>query len=193
MFWNVPLGPKSSAESVPVVLSTDQLVSIPTPASIVTFVKDGIVFSLSTEVNLASKTLNNPVYLLRNPALSGKVIYLWELLSGVDASAVNGIFHIHKNPTVAADGTPELPSNRDIGNVGLSAMEIFSLPTILALGPEMVATEKGQNSNHTNYAAIFSLFVEPGNTILVTGKPEQNNIPGLFTLVWAEVPIVVAP
>lgn len=162
-------------------------VDIPTANTIAKYVEEGKVFSISTTQNMDSAGTDNPLVYIKNPSASGKVLYLYRVVLGLKVENNYGLFKIFKNPTVTADGTSLTKTNRNIGDSNTSSMEAYYLPTVTSNGTEILSYINAANANSVEILKDFSIFVQAGNSVLITGDPKSNGRPAVITAVWAEV------
>lgn len=177
------VGQKAMVDSIPVVLASDQPA---TPSGIQGEVDMDRVFSVATEVNMAAGGTDNPLILLRNPALSGKTLYLVRVQAGNSVANVAAVFKVYHTPTITLNGTVVTPQNRKIGSVVPSAILANTLPTIAVLGTKVSSLANGQNTNSVVFDEEYSVAVPEGKTILLTGSPLSNNRQAVLTMVWVE-------
>jgi len=177
------VGQKAMVSSVPVVFASDQS---PLTVGISGDLDDGKIFSIATEVNMAAAGTDNPLILLRNPAASGKKLYLWKVHAGTSVTNVAAVFKIYKAPTITANGTGLTEVNRKIGGSEVAVATAFSLPTISALGTKFSSLSLGQNNNAVIFAEDYSVVVLVGQDIVITGDPSSNNRQSVLTVIWKE-------
>lgn len=160
--------------------------NFPAATSISSFVNDGKVFTISDQISLATAGSDNLVFLIRNPSGSGKTLYLYRILFGINVVNVLARFKTKKNPTVTATGTAVTPVNNNIGNSNTSAMNVYKASTVSG-GTQLTSITTGQNNSSFDFLGDFSVFLQPGNDLIITGDPASNNREASVTVVWAEV------
>lgn len=176
------LGQKISAQSIPVVLPSDA------SGGESGIVNDGSLFSAAVSVSAAVQGVDNPLVLIRNPAGSGKSLFIWRGRLASTVTNVGITFSIYANPTVLTNGTTLAIVNRNIGGASNpSTVALAStLPTVSSLGTLITVAQVGQNNNSIDMNEDFAVKINPGNSILITGNPNSNNRNAAITLVWQE-------
>jgi hypothetical protein len=163
-------------------------VSVPSAMTISEYVKNNLVYTMCADINLASAGTRNPLVLMKNPAGNTKVLYIYKLAFGIRVANVLGQFDFYANPTVTTNGSAYTPINSNIGGgAGASSMQIYTLPTTSNLGTQLHAYIVGQNSNSFTSLEDCSIFVQPGNSFLLTGDPGSNNRLAAISITWIEV------
>jgi hypothetical protein len=142
-----------------------------------------LYLSNSTFLNITTPT-ERDFLLLRNPAASGKVFTIEELLMTSDENiGATYRVRIYLNPTITANGTSITPINaRQVGTTAVSAL-VSSLPTISARGA--LAYVK----NFTIGSPVVEsgvLLLDPGNNYLVTMQTD-NTANFNITLIHSEL------
>lgn len=145
-----------------------------------------IFYASLSSYNLASAGSNNPIFLLRNPADSGKTIYIFSVSSNCRVTNVQVTFLLFKNPTITANGTAFTPVNANFGSSNASVMGVYTASTISASGTLIIADQVGQNTNSSNMILIERIALVPGNDILIAGDPFSNNRAIVMSVGWAE-------
>lgn len=144
------------------------------------------IFSSTVLVNASSSSLNNPLLYLRNPAGSGKKLYILRASGNTTISNERTLFGVHLNPTVVVNGVATPVVSRDLGGVAVSVVQAFTLPTITALGATISWTPTGDNTSEQEFVGFELALLKPGNNILVSGQPKSNNRVQAITLIWFE-------
>lgn len=150
------------------------------------YVKDDKLFGYGTNVNTASAGTDNPLILLKNPSDSGKNLILYSVVLGISIENNYGVYKIFIDPTISSNGTSETILNKNIGSSVASVMELYQIPTIIANGILNSSYVYGANSNSVIINANFSLLLQPGHNLLITGDPKSNNRTSQITLTWVE-------
>lgn len=176
------VGQKTMANSLAVTIASDQV------GTSIGLVNDGSLYCVSTVLFAATSDIDNGLVLIRNPAGSGKFIYVWRGRFGCITTNVAIVFKIFANPTVTLNGTSLGIVNRNIGMVSppASVALVTTLPTIAASGSTVTIANVGQNNNSIDLNEDFSIKLSPGNSLLITASPNSNNRPTAITLVWQE-------
>lgn len=143
------------------------------------------VFSLSGSFNAATGGADNPIFLIKNPNASGKVMRIRKLWVGCDVGNVICEYTIYYAPTITSNGTAQTPRNQLIGSATVSTMTAFSLPTLSSLGTKIFHYTAGQNSAVPEINP--SINVQANQNIVIAAQPASNNRPVQITVVWAEV------
>lgn len=150
------------------------------------------MFFSNGEVNLPNNGTETPFLLVRNPIGSGRNIRLNEFRPIVlNVGSASVVFRMYSKPTVTATGTPgPITSYRISAVPPVSAMQVFTVPTIAANGTKFAHSFAGVGTNAFMHNIDFDLAVilEPGQDLLVTGRPDANNVLVSAMLDWAEVP-----
>lgn len=147
------------------------------------------LYSLIVTINMATAT-EVRLLLIRNPAGSGKTIYLQRLQVLLTNTAnSSGVIRGYIAPTITTQGTTITPVNTSVGGGGAaSAMNTFSSPTISAVGTLAFATrvQGGDGAQPTDFNFDGSTSLAPGVDVLVTGTPDGTNRELIITLLWTE-------
>lgn len=121
--------------------------------------------------------------LIRNPAASGKLHRVNELVVTVRTEVQNVRLRIYKNPTVTADGNPLAVRNvRTSGNMPVS--QVFSLPTTSAPGQLMAAYSR--NADSLDRSFDLSLYLEQGESYLITVQGTATGNDYILTYTFVE-------
>lgn len=151
------------------------------------YLSNNKMFSVSTDLSMASAGTDNPLILIKNPSDSGKIIYFVKIQAGISVSNVAARFILYANPTITSNGTVITNRQRNVGNSPTSGSALtYTSPILSALGNKISSSECGQNSNSVTFAEDFSLSLQPGNNLLLTGDPLSNNRNSVLTLIWVE-------
>jgi len=163
--------------------------TVPSINTIGAYVQANKVFTAAIQVNMASSAVDNPLLLIRNPALSGKVMYLYKIIVACSVANTSAVFKYIVDGTVTAVGAAYTPANNNVGGPSpATAMLVTTLPTITAAtGTVMSSMTYGQNSNSFTSIDDFSLAINPGHSVAVTGLPTSNNRAATITAIWVEL------
>lgn len=148
-------------------------------------VGQGKVFTLSGTFNAAIGGADNPIFLIKNPNASGKILKLRKLLIGCTVNNVFVEFTVYYNPTITTNGTSQTPRNNLIGSATASIATAFSLPTLSSLGTKILDFTMGQNS--TAPEVNLQLDLQANQNIVIAAQPGSNNRAVQITVIWAEV------
>lgn len=143
------------------------------------------VFTLSGSFNAATGGADNPIFLIKNPNASGKILKLRKLLVGCTVNNVFVEFTIYYAPTITSNGTTQTPRNNLIGSSTASVAQAFSLPTLSSLGTQILNFTVGQNS--TGPEVNLHLDLQANQNLVIAAQPGSNNRQVQITVVWAEV------
>lgn len=147
------------------------------------------LYSLVLTLNMATAT-EIRLLLIRNPAGSGKVMYLQRMQVLLTNTAnSSGVIRGYIAPTVTATGTAQTPANTNVGGGGAaSVITPFSSPTVSAVGTLAFATrvQGGDGAQPTDFDFDGSTAINPGIDVLVTGTPDGTNRELIVTLLWLE-------
>lgn len=147
------------------------------------------LYSLIVTLNMATAT-EIRLLLLRNPAGSGKVMYLQRLQVLLTNNAnSSGVIRGYIAPTITANGTAITPVNTNVGGGGAaSVLTTFHTPTISVVGTLAFATrvQGGDGAQPTDFDFDGSTAINPGVDVLVTGTPDGTNRELIITLMWLE-------
>lgn len=147
------------------------------------------LYSLVLTINMATAT-EVRLLLLRNPAGSGKVMYLQRLQVLLTNNAnSSGVIRGYIAPTITSNGTTQTPVNTNVGGGGAaSVVNAFSSPTISVVGTMAFATrvQGGDGAQPTDFDFDGSTAINPGVDVLVTGLPDGTNREVIITLLWLE-------
>lgn len=153
------------------------------------YLDQGQMFTAGVTVNAASSTTDNGLVYFRNPAGSGKEIFIVKILIGSEIANVTFVYKIFKNPTISANGTAIATHQANIGLTSTPVALLTSLPTVTSATQIIAAVGAGQNTPAAPLGAEFNIALQPNNSILITGNPASNNRAVSMTIVWIEVPV----
>lgn len=147
------------------------------------------LYSAAADINCVTASTDNRILLFRNPSGSGKKIFVWAIVAGSTVTNVAIQFKVFANPTITSNGSTITAYPRNIGNSQPSAVGLVtSLPTITANGGFISNISVGQNTaSSIIFDSSFSVCIQPGNSILLTGNPTSNNRNAAVSIIWAEV------
>lgn len=183
---SVLIGPAVQVDCVPVTIASDQP-NLNVTVSQSNTLDNNQLYSSAIEVNMAAASTDNPLLLLRNPAGSGKTLYIFKVQAGTSVTNVGVVFKVFSNPTITTNGTAVAVINRNIGGISSSVGLVNSLPTVSSTGGKLSSLSVGQNNNSIIFAEEFSVAVKAGNSLLVTGDPTSNNRQSILSIAWREV------
>lgn len=143
------------------------------------------VFTLSGSFNAATSGADNPIFLIKNPNASGKILRIRKLLTGVNVNNVGVEFTAYYAPTITANGTAQTARNNLIGSATASVTQCFSLPTLSSLGTKIMHYTMGQNSSGPE--VNLHIDVQANQNVVIAANPFSNNRPVQLTVIWAEV------
>jgi len=180
------LGQKVMTSSVPVTLASDQpTLNVSITGS--TDLASGKVFYAAIDnYNLATASVNNPIFLFKNPIGSGKTMNIFSVTGNCKVSNVQVTFLMFKNPTVTANGSAFTPVNANFGSGNTSVVNVFTGSTVSSSGTLVVIDQVGQNANSSNMIITEQIAVPPGQTVLISGDPFSNNRAIIETVGWSE-------
>ena len=149
-----------------------------------------LLYGLVTDTNMITAAVEAKLILIKNPAASGKVIYLqrWTVLL-TNTGNSSGVIRAYVNPTITLDGTAATIVNTNVGGGGAaSAMTAFTSPTTTANGTFAYATrvQGGDGAQPTEIDFEGSIAINPGVNILITGTPDGTNRDLISTFLWLE-------
>ena len=145
------------------------------------------VFSVSSKLNAALSSVENPMFLIRNPTGSGKKIYIVRGEAGTTDANITVDVRVFSSPTVTANGTVVTPVNNKVGSVAASSVLANSLPTVSANGSVLRDVVNGQNSNSVPFAQDSAIIMPENSAILITARPSTNGREVAITLIWIEI------
>lgn len=178
---SLTLGQKTSANSVPVVIASDQS-SVPVIPGQVT---NG--FSACT-TKTAIGTTELVALFVKNPSGSGKTLRLRKIVFGnihtVDGSWVR--LRVYSNPTTSADGTSVSINTLAIGSGNTSSATAFVTPTVSVNGSllqDLVV--------YSGFSEVYDCdnrwSLAANNTILYTVVADATSRSSNMSLVWEEI------
>lgn len=147
------------------------------------------LYGFMATVNMATAT-EIRLALIRNPAGSGKVMYLQRLTVLLTNTAnSSGVIRAYLTPTVTTTGTAGTINNTNVGGGGAATvMQAFTSPTVSAVGTVAYATrvQGGDGAQPTEANFEGSIAINPGVDVLLTGLPDGTNREIIFIFLWLE-------
>lgn len=160
----------------------------PSASTIAAYVAANKVYTVATQLNMATSGTDNPLVLIKNPLGSGKTLYLYKIIVACDVTNVLSIFKYFADPTITANGAALASASNNVGGgAPASALSAFTLPTISADGTKLAILTFGQNNNSISSIEDFSIAIAANHNFLITGNPGSNNREATITVVWVEV------
>lgn len=188
------LGQKTMSGSAPVVLPSDQVISVGTVVSQDqpnTQIINGNGFcALTNDGQLSVGTSELPIIYFKNNG--SKTIYIYNIFLSAKASiASNWLqFKTYQTPTITAVGTAMTDVNLLIGSANTSSAQVYRLPSASSNGTLMNIWFDG-TANSAGYikARAFNGYVvlAPTKTILITAIAKGNSTDMYAVLNWFEV------
>jgi len=154
-----------------------------------TFVDAGNVFSYAGEITAGSSSQDNPLFLIKNPTLSTKKIFLSYVYGGLVAPSNYVVIKMFSQNVISANGTTETAVNNSVGNVNISSMEIYTLPTITTLGNQLRNLIQGGSQNAIKFVEENTIQLLPDENIVITEQPQNNNKDVSLTIIWTEIDV----
>jgi hypothetical protein len=148
---------------------------------------NGRIFSVCASVNMATSATDNPLFLIKNPAGSGRILFIYKITAGLNIANQYANVRLWKSPTITANGTSATIVNNSVGNTETTVAQAYTIPTISANGDLMRNEMSGQNTNSVSLTEDFSVSVLEGYNVLITGAPKDNNRPLELMIAWAEM------
>jgi len=153
--------------------------------------EQGFAFQSTAEINIASSGIETPIFLLRNPAGSGRRLYLDKLraLFLTTTSAGDIMTRVYVNPTVTIPGTIETIVSRYLRTSPTAPVATaFSSPTIGLNGTRFdILRVGGTNIPLDDFREYdLSVILDPGRDILITGNASANNRILGIVIDWVE-------
>lgn len=174
------------ASNTGLILGSQGLYAIVSPIA-ASLAQANKLYSVGLDVVAATAGSDNALIYLRNPNGSGKVISVIHLYAGSTVTNVAVEFKLTADPTVSVNGTAQTAVSRNVGGGAPTASALITtLPTVSAVGAVLSTAEYGQNSTSFDMNENYSILVQPGHALLVTGNPSSNNRNCTLTLVWSE-------
>lgn len=144
-------------------------------------------YTTTTDFNLPSGGTESPVLLIRNPAGSGKALYMSRTFLDILTKGNQATWRVYITPTVTATGTPVTVGSTHIGGgAPASVMTVYSGPTVSAMGIKALTMSTGVDASTSPIGFDLGTIVEPGFDLLVTGVPSANNTSTAITISWVE-------
>jgi hypothetical protein len=167
-----------SITSIPTITigNTDQNLSI-----------DNKLFNVSYDrINTSSFEMDS--MLVRNPAASGKSIYLKKMiLTGLNTTAMKTIAKLYEDCAVTVAGTTITVNSNNFGAIPISSIaKIYNGPTISSRGQQMVALGT-ENTTSLMYNFNFESSITQGKDLLLTLNNNAINKIITVTLIWSEL------
>lgn len=123
--------------------------------------------------------------LIKNPTTSDKLHMSNQLTVTVRTEGQNVRLRIYKNPTVTANGTPVAVNKiRTTGNTPVS--QAFSMPTIPLGGRGTLIAAYSRNADSLDRPFDLSLYLEPGESYLVTVQGTATGNDYMLTYTFVE-------
>lgn len=118
--------------------------------------RDGMLYFVNTGFNSISTPTETDYFLIKNPAASGKVVTLEQVILGVDENiGATYRVRIYLDPTITTNGTEVTPVNaRQVGTVAVSSTT-FRSPTISARGTLLFVTNSTIGNNVIDAGSIL--------------------------------------
>jgi hypothetical protein len=120
--------------------------------------------------------------LIRNT--SDKLVRIQKLLTSTCVSSNNNIFRFYRNPTYSAAGTPLTITNADFrADAPASEIAVSTAPTVSDKGTRFMTYCQGATSMTE---LKLPVRLNPGESLLVTVRPNANGVTYALTLFWME-------
>lgn len=145
------------------------------------------LYTANPQQNLPTNAAENNAFLIRNPAGSGKNLYLSDFIFDVITKDRQCVWQLYRSPTITGTGTSTPITATYIDSAPASSMLVYSNPTTSSLGTRIRTFSTGVNSNSTQVNFGIGFILAPGQDILITGIPNGNNVLVAMTAVWGEV------
>lgn len=142
-------------------------------------------FTLSGSFNAATGGADNPIFLLKNPNASGKVMRIRKLYVGCNVTNVLVEYKIFYAPTITSNGTSQTPRNNLVGSGTAATMTAFSLPTLSSNGTQIFHVTAPQNGVLTEMNP--SIDLQANQNLVISAAPASNNRAVQITVIWIEV------
>lgn len=151
------------------------------------FAEGNYGFRLTYETTVSQTEI--PIVLVKNPAASGKIIRLDEVLFACQSNTSGAITtRIYYDPTVTANGTVYTPIwGKCMTSPPTSAMNIFLNPTTSAFGTKTKTLHSMTGESLEYDFNDDPLIVDPNHAILFTLTCFGNSRPAGINLTWREV------
>jgi hypothetical protein len=179
------IGQKPSTESVSVTLAQDQ---------------DGIAQTSNlafagTATGSVNSTAETNFFLLRNPAESGKNLYLRRVFADTTTVSNAATYRAYFNPTSISGGTAVTAVNRYIGSTVASVMTMLygvngaQLTATVAPTRKLFVCVKVASQDTVDLALDGQIVLAPGNDIIFTVVQSVNGTAHTLTVWWLEIPV----
>jgi hypothetical protein len=148
-------------------------------------------YSVAADIDMVSSGADNHLLLFTNPAGSNHKILIAKLSAGVAANNASGIFRLFSNPTVTDIGTNNtVIAVRNLNNGQPASIALVTtLPAVSNHGAALEYLLVGQNSGSSDITSDYSIVLQPGSSLFITGHPNGANKIASLTLVWVELPV----
>lgn len=147
------------------------------------------LYSLITTINMATAT-EIRLILFRNPAGSGKTVYLQRLqILLTNTGNSSGVIRGYISPTITTNGTTLTPVNTNVGGGGAATIvNAYSSPTLSALGTMAFASrvQGGDGAQPTEFGFDGSVALNAGQDVAITGTPDGANREIIISILWSE-------
>lgn len=147
------------------------------------------LYSVIATVNMATAT-EIRLILFRNPAGSGKTVYLQRLqILLTNTANSSGVIRGYIGPTITTNGTTLTPVNTNVGGGGAATItNVYSSPTLSALGTMAFASrvQGGDGAQPTEFSFEGSVALAAGQDVAITGTPDGTNREIIVSLLWIE-------
>lgn len=151
------------------------------------YLREGRVFSVTTNFNTISGNAETPYILLTNPVSSGRLALIYSISFGIDSATSRSILRAYAAPTITSNGTGLTIANNFVGSSITSVCNAYVSPTISSNGTLAGPFQKGAGTDGT---IIYREFIlSQGTSMLGT---VQNSIPNTSTYVnitWMDIPV----
>jgi hypothetical protein len=184
------VGQKTMANSIPVVLPSDQTIPISVSSGGNLWqerTNASFGYIATTNVLTIATSVEQPFLLLKNPSGSGKNMRLEKIIFQSDANSKN-VFRIYRNPTITANGTALTINNlRFSGSASIGT--VYKISTTTSFGTLitpiiMLGSPAGSN---TILDLDLGQFIEQNENLLITIDPSANGLSFAVTVYWVEV------
>jgi hypothetical protein len=189
-------------------LSTDEPVVVPAPAVTVNvpedtsatamddvvaqseyvhhYIEQNRAFLASTQFTTVDATTETPFLLLRNPADSGRTLWLTHVSCATDSDLARSIVRLWAQPDIAVLGTTVDPVNTNLqASPVASSMLAYKLPTTAALGTYINTLLVPIASGSRGFVRYFRL--PAGRDLLITLENSFAPASSLVEICWIEV------
>lgn len=148
------------------------------------------VFAVNAETDIDASE-RDAIY-FTNPAGSGKILKVQDIsFSCIDTISSEIITRIYKSPTVSSSGTGLIETPIRVGgSLPTPAAMAYEDPSVSNRGVQMFTfyVIGGPNGTSTiTYSFRGKMIIDPGYSILVTGRADGTNRTLATNIVWAEI------